>query len=164
MTAGFLPGMRSNRGFTLIEVIVVIVIMAVLAGVALLSMSWTAPDTASDCASRIRLWLGGVEAESALRDETLYVAIERQRATAARLLRDQDDWATESVDQLIMGDCDMTLTANTSASQQTPDVLEKFTLAVTAAGYWSTPTADSQLTRLTITDRSGETWVVTPGE
>ncbi len=152
-------------GFTLIEVIVVVVIMSVLAGVALLSMNRVDPASAGGCGDRLRTWLTGIEARAMQEDVILYLGLDGSRAMAARLEPEEDEdsdetiWRMQPVEELdLPGNCRLQAPADTEPALPT---LEGYRLAVTPAGGWSSP---GGLARIEVTGADGKTRHLVLGE
>ncbi|HHO70262.1 MAG TPA: prepilin-type N-terminal cleavage/methylation domain-containing protein [Halothiobacillus sp.] len=78
------------RGFTLVEVMVVIVIITILVGMVTLSMGRIDPDAPSSVAERSRLWLNQLQAQALARNQTIAVLLEEQTLTAA--IWHDDNW------------------------------------------------------------------------
>lgn len=158
------PPERPPAGFTLIEMIVVVVIMSVLAGLTLLSMNRVDPSSGGGCGHRVSDWLATVERRAAQDDSILYLAIESDRPVAARLRPEEDEttgetrWQMQPVDQLdLPEDCRLRAA---SADQNAIPALEGWSLAVTPSGQWSASAGDATIR---VTGSDGEERTLYPG-
>ncbi|WP_197490316.1 prepilin-type N-terminal cleavage/methylation domain-containing protein [Halothiobacillus diazotrophicus] len=67
------PRHRDQAGFTLIELVVVIVIVGILASFAVMSLNRTEPDGVTVCRADAQRWLDRQVVTAAQRDETVYI-------------------------------------------------------------------------------------------
>jgi len=86
---GASPAFRP-RGFTLVEVMVVIVIITILVGMVTLSMGRIDPDTPSSVGERSQLWLNQLQTQALARNQAIAVLLEEQTLTAA--IWHHDNW------------------------------------------------------------------------
>jgi len=155
---------RPSAGFTLIEMIVVIVIMSVLAGLTLLSMNRVDRASGGACADQVTGWLTQVARRAAQDDSILYLAIESDRPVAARLRPEEDEttgetrWQMQPVDELdLPEDCRLRAA---SADQKAIPALEGWSLAVTPSGRWSASAGEATIR---VTGSDGEKRTLHPG-
>ena len=74
--------MRSSHGFTLIELIVVIVIISILATFAVLSINRSDPDSATACRSDMQSWLAAQAVMAQSTGRVVYIRSDGQAPTA----------------------------------------------------------------------------------
>ncbi len=74
--------MRSSYGFTLIELIVVIVIISILATFAVLSINRSDPDSATACRSDMQSWLAAQAVMAQSTGRVVYIRSDGQAPTA----------------------------------------------------------------------------------
>lgn len=156
---------RPPAGFTLIEMIVVIVIMSVLAGLTLLSMNRVDPSSSNACGDRLNRWLTQVERRAAREDSVLYLDLESDQPVAARLEPEEDEttgethWLMQRVDEIDLVDCRLKV-VDIAGEEARLDALEGWQLAVTPSGDWSTAGGEAAIR---VTGRDGGNRTLHPG-
>lgn len=153
-----------QAGFTLIEMIVVIVIMSVLAGFALLSMNRVEPSSGNACADRLNRWLIEVEDRAAREGRALYLDLESSRPVAARLVAERDETTGETqlsmqrVEEIELPECRVSVAGGERPARL--PALEGWQLAVGPSGDWSA--ADGEVA-IRVTGRDGGNRTLHPG-
>jgi prepilin-type N-terminal cleavage/methylation domain-containing protein len=66
-------GQKNSGGFTLIELIVVIVIIGILVGFVVVSMNRTAPDSVNACRAQMQSWLEAQAVQADVSGRTVYI-------------------------------------------------------------------------------------------
>lgn len=154
------PGCRARLcqgGFTLIELIVVIVIVGILAGFAVMSLNRTAPDGVAVCRADAQRWLTQQAVTAAQHGETVYIGSRGDALTSFMLSRaprvQKNSGALDSMGTEPVGPdaldvlhwakgCRIETVPDTALSTRfaANDPRRTALLAVTAQGLWSAPT------------------------
>lgn len=149
-----------QAGFTLIELVVVIVIVGILASFAVMSLNRTEPDGVTVCRADAQRWLDRQVVTAAQRDETVYIgrkndaldsfvlavagastspaATPSETAGVTRTVLDTLQWATGC---RVDSRSDAGNTLHLPASDPRRDAL----LAVTSQGQWRAPSGAPEL-------------------
>lgn len=149
--------MRSAHGFTLIELIVVIVIIGILATFAVLSINRTDPDSATACRSDLHAWLAAQSVMAQSTGSVVYVRNDGQTPTAFTLRATTPDTPRSAaptpspvapavaLSATPVGTldwprgCRLLATPNPHAALAANDPRQRAVLAVTPGGQWSLP-------------------------
>lgn len=151
-----------QKGFTLIELIVVIVIVGILAGFAVMSINRTESDGVAVCRADAQRWLDRQAVRAAQQGLTVYIGERNDRLTSFKLsaasekeIRTRSTSATApSVPSRVALDtlrwdagCRIVTRPNHDRSSPfpAPDPRGDAVLAVTSAGHWSASDGPPQL-------------------
>lgn len=150
----------TQRGFTLIEMMVVIVIIAILTGFAMLRLNQLSPDSVANCSTQLRSWFGDLSSRADALDQTIYIEPAKGGWQAVVLVRQKDKWAAKPVAYLkLSAACalDRPRAANNVTMAGIPSVLSNAWIAVTPDGRWRTRDGGE---KVALTDRSGATQTI----
>ena len=140
-------------GFTLIELMVVIVIVTIMTGFVVLRLDLAGPDALESCAGEVKRWLDGVR-DDAVEAGTLHYVVPGQRQlTAYALERDEEGVAARELTALQLPEgCRLALSgppeSDAGRLRGFPAAIRESRLAVTGDGDWLSRQASAGLTLL----------------
>lgn len=150
----------AQRGFTLIEMMVVIVIIAILTGFAMLRLNQLSPDSAANCSAQLRGWFSDLSSRADALDQTIYIEPAKGAWQAVVLVRHKDKWSIKPVAHLKLStgcSLDRPGAANDTNAPGLPTVLSDAWIAITPDGRWRTRDGG---VKVALTDRSGATQTI----